>query len=305
MKAAQRGVAIVLAMSVVALAALAASAMMVSQSTWSRQVELTGDHVQAQALVGAGVDWARAVLSDDRRLGNVDTLSEPWALSLPPLPIENGELAGHITDQQGLFNLNNVVIGGKVNLPQLERFRKLLAILDLPDALADSLADWIDADEVPQPGGGGAEDAYYLSRQPPYRAANQPLTDVAELALVRGFDDAVRARLAPFVTALPQVTAVNVNTAPAEVLAAVVDGLDLDGARALVARRDRITYRAVSDFTSQLPSDATAANGTLTVGSDYFMANVRVTIGGARARGMALLERGPQGWPAILWRKVS
>ncbi len=305
MKAAQRGVAIVLAMSVVALAALAASAIMVSQSTWSRQVELTGDHVQAQALVGAGVDWARAVLSDDRRLGNVDTLSEPWALSLPPLPIENGELAGHITDQQGLFNLNNVVIGGKVNLSQLARFRKLLAILGLPDALADSLADWIDADNVPQPGGGGAEDSYYLSLQPPYRAANQPLTDVAELALVRGFDDAVRARLTPFVTALPQATAVNVNTAPAEVLAAVVDGLDLDSARALVGRRERVTYGTVSDFTNRLPADATAADGALAVGSDYFMANVQVTIGGARARGRALLRRGAQGWPAILWRKVS
>ncbi len=304
MKAGQRGVAIVLALSVVALAALAASAMMVSQSTWSRQVELTGDHVQAQALVGAGVDWARAVLSDDRRLGNVDTLSEPWALSLPPLPIENGELAGHITDQQGLFNLNNVVIGGKVNLPQLEHFKKLLAMLDLPDALADTLADWIDADNTPQPGG-GAEDGYYLSLQPPYRAANQPLTDVAELALVRGFDDAVRARLAPFVTALPQATAVNVNTAPAEVLAAVVDGLDLDSARALVGQRERVTYGTVSDFTNRLPANATAAEGALAVGSDYFMANVQVTIGGARARGMALLQRGAQGWPAILWRKVS
>ena len=96
-----------------------------------------------------------------------------------------------------------------------------------------------------------------------------------------------------------------VNPATAEVLAAVVDGLDLDSARAIVARRERTTYRAVSDFTSQLPGTASTANGTLTVGSDYFVANVRVTIGGAQARGIALLQRGPQGWPAILWRKVS
>jgi general secretion pathway protein K len=303
MRAAQRGVAIVLAMGVVALAALAAAAMMVSQSTWSRQVELSGDYVQAQALVGAGVDWARAVLGDDRRLGNVDTLDEPWALNLPPLPIENGELAGHITDQQGLFKLNNVVIAGKVNVRQLAHFKRLLQILDLPESLADALADWIDADDVPQPDD-GAEDVYYLSLQPPYRAANRPLVDVAELALVRGFDEGVRARLAPFVTALPRFTAVNVNTAPAEVLAAVVDGLDLDRARALVAQRARVYYRAVSDFTSQLPGGTSADAGDLAVGSDFFLANVQVTIGGARARGIALLDRGPQGWPAIVWRKV-
>ena len=41
----QRGVAIVLALAVVALAALAATAMLVSQSTWSRQVELTASLV--------------------------------------------------------------------------------------------------------------------------------------------------------------------------------------------------------------------------------------------------------------------
>ena len=54
MKNAQRGVAVVLAMGVVALAAMAAAAMLVSQSTWSRQAELTAEHVQAQALVRAG-----------------------------------------------------------------------------------------------------------------------------------------------------------------------------------------------------------------------------------------------------------
>src|SRR5450759_3330110 len=100
MRAGQRGVAIVLAMGVVALAALAATAIMVSQSTWSRQSELTAEHVQAQILVQTGVDWCRAVLSDDRRASSVDHLGEPWALRLPPMPVENGVLEGHIEDQQ-------------------------------------------------------------------------------------------------------------------------------------------------------------------------------------------------------------
>ncbi|MFH1603372.1 MAG: type II secretion system minor pseudopilin GspK, partial [Pseudomonadota bacterium] len=68
--------AIVLAMGVVALAALSATAILVSQSTWARQVELTTDHIQAQAVLQAGADWARALLSDDRRVSNVDHLGE-------------------------------------------------------------------------------------------------------------------------------------------------------------------------------------------------------------------------------------
>jgi len=304
MSARQRGVAIVLAMGVVALAAMAATAMMITQSTWSRQSELAAAHVQAQTLVQAGVDWSRAVLSDDRRLSNVDHLGEPWALRLPPMSVEGGELAGYIADQQGLFNLNNLVRDGKVNLAQLAHFQRLLSTLGLPTALADTLADWLDADNEPQPQG-GAEDDFYLALQAPYLAANRPLTDLAELALVRGFDDGVRARLRPFVTALPRSTAVNANTASPEVLAAVVEGLGLDGARDLAAQRERAYFRDRTVFLAQLPPGAVAGGNDIATSSDFFQASVRVTIGGAQARGVALLARGNTGgWPAIVWRKA-
>ncbi|MEK6212289.1 MAG: type II secretion system minor pseudopilin GspK [Pseudomonadota bacterium] len=304
MNARQRGVAIVLAMGVVALAAMAATAMMVTQSTWSRQSELAAAHVQAQTLVQAGVDWSRAVLSDDRRLSNVDHLGEPWALRLPPMSVESGELAGYIEDQQGLFNLNNLVRDGKVNLAQLAHFQRLLSTLGLPTALADTLADWLDADSEPQPQG-GAEDDFYLALQRPYLVANRPLTDLAELALVRGFDDAMRARLRPFVSALPRFTAVNANTASPEVLAAVVEGLGLDGARDLVAQRERGFFRSYDEFFRQLPPGLIVPTENISVSSAYFMATLRVTIGGAQARGVALLARGNTGgWPAIVWHKA-
>ncbi len=300
----QRGVAVVLAMGVVALAAMAAAAVLVSQSTWGRQVELTANHVQAQAILQAGADWARAVLSDDRRISNVDYLGEPWALQLPPMPVENGELIGRIEDQQGLFNVNNLVTDGKINLVQLAHFQRLLDILGLPPQLANALADWIDADSQPQPQG-GAEDDYYLSLTPPYLAANRPLADVAEIALVRGFDQSVSARLRPYITALPYFTAVNVNTAPAEVIAAVVDGLGLGSAQVLVAQRDRAYYRDKEDFIKRLPREASAAQGDVSVASDFFLASLRVTIGGAQANGKALLARTGTNWPAIVWRKYQ
>jgi len=304
MKAQHRGVAIVLAMGVVAMAAMAATAMMITQSTWSRESELTADHVQAQTLVQAGVDWARAVLSDDRRLGDVDHLGEPWAMRLPPMSVESGELSGYIEDQQGLFNLNNLVKGGKVNPAQLAHFQRLLSLLGLPASLGGALVDWIDADREPQPQG-GAEDETYLALQPPYLAANRPLTDLAELAMVRGFDDGVRARLRPFVTALPVFTAVNANTAPPEVLAAIIDGLGLDGARDLVAQRNRGYFRSRDDLIRHLPQGVLVTVEDITFGSSYFMTTLRVTIGSAQARGTALLARGNVGsWPAITWCKA-
>jgi general secretion pathway protein K len=303
MKTRQSGVAIVLAMGVVALAAISATAMMVTQSTWSRHNELGTDHVQARALLQVGVDWTRAVLGDDRRSSSVDTLGEPWALRLPPIPVENGTLAGRIEDQQGRFNLNNLVRDGKLNPAQLAHFQALLSILGLPSALGDALVDWIDADDLPY-SQGGAEDEFYLGLPSPHLAANQPLMDVAELALVRGFNDSVRARLRPFVAALPAFAAVNVNTAAPEVISAVVDGLDLDGARALVEKRERSYFRDHADFLSRLPSGARAANGDIGFGSDYFLVQLRVTVGDTQARSEALLARTDGNWPAIVWRKM-
>lgn len=302
MRAAQRGVAVVLAMGVVALAAIAATAIIVPQSIWVRQNQLTNEHVQAQVMVQAGVDWIRAVLSDDLRVSNVDHLGEAWALRMPVMPIEKGELAGHIDDQQGMFNLNNLVQEGKVSATHLPRFKRLLALLNLPGTLADALVDWMDADSAPQPQG-GAEDEYYLGLNPPYLASNRPLTDVAELALVRGFDSPTRARLRPFVTALPRFTSINVNTAPPEVLAATIEGLGINGARMLVEQRQRAYFRDNADFLNRLPQGAVAEDSDVNISSDYFMATLRVTIGEAQARAMVLLARVDAGWPIIIWRK--
>ena len=120
---------------------------------------------------------------------------------------------------------------------------------------------------------------------------------------MRGFDSGVRARLRPYVSALPRFTTVNVNTAPAEVIAAMVDGLDLSDAQMLVAQRERAYFRDRNDFLKRLPVDAVAAPEDIGVGSDYFMATLRVTIGGAEARGKALFAREGNGWPVVVWRK--
>lgn len=274
MKSAQRGVAIVLAMGVVALAAIAAVALLASQSTWARHVELGAEHVQAQALARVGVDWARAVLAEDRRVSSADHLGEPWALRVPPVPVDRGELAGQIDDQQGLLNLNNAFRGGKVSPVHVLQLRHLLEILGLPDALADAFV-----------------------------ANGKPLMDTSELALLPGFDAAVRARLRPFVAALPRYTPVNVNTAPPEVLAAVVRELDLDNARALAAQRGRAYFRNLSEFLVQLPPGAAVDGNDITTASQFFIASMRVTIGDAQARGSALLMREAPGWPAVVWRK--
>src|SRR5205085_7807797 len=131
---------------------------------------------------------------------------------------------------------NNLVEGARRSEPDVKAFERLLESLGLARELADAVVDWIDADDDASPG--GAESAYYLSLKRPYAAANQRMRQVEELYRIRGFDAKTVARLRPYVTALPERTKVNANTASELVLAAFLEHTPREEiAAALAARR--------------------------------------------------------------------
>ncbi|MBI3903319.1 MAG: type II secretion system minor pseudopilin GspK [Nitrosomonadales bacterium] len=291
-------------MLIVALATALAAFMATQQNLWQRQVESQFDRTQARRIGIAAIDWARAVLADDARSNNIDHEKEIWATRLPAMPVENGEVTGAIEDRQGLFNLNNLVRNGVSSTPDVAQLKRLLALLGLPAELADALADWMDTDgEARQPG--GAEDAYYLALPHPYRAANRPLTETGELALVKGFDETVIARLRPFVTVLPQPGPVNVNFAQPEILAAMAENMSLADARILVQQRSGRPFKSVEDFRQRLPHGGIQmSDADIAVSSQFFLVTGRASIGHAQVTIQALLQRN-NAWPDVVWQSVQ
>ena len=61
----------------------------------------------------------------------VDSLDEPWAQPMVGLPIERAVVAGAIADEQGKYNLNNLLNGTQKSPADMEIFRRLLASLGL------------------------------------------------------------------------------------------------------------------------------------------------------------------------------
>lgn len=287
----QSGVALVMVLLIVAMATTIASFMAQQQGFWQREMENGRDRAQARRIAEAGIDWARAVLADDASLGQDDNAKEMWAMQLPAIPVEGGEVQGTIVDQQGLFNLNNLVNNGAVSAIDLARFQRLLAALGLPQELGGALVDWMDANNDTSPN--GAEDEYYLGLAQPYRCANRPLSDIGELAWVKGFDAGIIKRLQPFVSVLPESgTAVNVNFAPPEVLMAMLPGLSLEEARQQVIRIKTNPFKTMADFLQQLPkSVAQSSNMNLSVSSQYFMVTGHATQGDGASSVHALLHR--------------
>lgn len=298
----QRGAAVILAMLVVLMAALLAAYMARQQDLWQREVEARFQWVQARKVGMAAVDWARAVLADDAAANHFDYPGEMWTKQLPAATVEQGKVVGRIVDQQGLFNLNNLVRNGATSPADMARFRRLLVLIDLPPDLADSLADWMDADGVVQ--GAGAEDAYYLALPHPYRAANRPLVELDELRLVKGFNaDTVR-RLRPFVSVLPGYAPINVNFAPPEVLAAVIDGLPISMARQVAQGRAEHPFASLPDFNSRLPLHLRAVDGVATVSSSFFMVKGYTKFGQSQVVMEALLQRtGTKS--TVIWQSIE
>lgn len=303
--ASARGAAVVLAMLLAALAATVAATLFADQQRWFRTVEYRRDQVQAQAIAMAGVQWARQILNDDARSTTIDHLGEPWALTLPTIPLENGAVRGSIADAQARLNVNGLGAIGPAFDIERGRIARLFAQHGGPASAIDAIADWVDADSVTRQN--GAEDAFYASRPISGLAANVPVARIAEVGAVRGMTLPALAAVLPFLTALPIGAQVNVNTAAPEVLAAIVENLEADALGALVAARKAKPFTTIADFRARLPEGA-VVTGTesLSVKSDYFYVNVEAQQGAPIARSRALVHRTSDGaWPAIVWQIVE
>lgn len=207
----------------VAIVATLASSVLWRQEIWIADLGMQRERLALRMLLRNGTDWARAVLAADARMSAIDHPGEPWATRVPPTQLEQGEVGGFLDDEQGKWNLNNLVRNGMADPRQLEAScNACWKILACRPAwpLRCATGSMPMATLIPP----AVRRQYYLSLSVPYRAANAPLSHVDELRLVKGFSPEVIASLRPFVTALPEFAAVNVNTAPRELLAAVQDG---------------------------------------------------------------------------------
>jgi len=298
----ERGVAAITAILIVAVAASAASLMLAQQSAMLDQTMLVASRAQADVYAQAGLDWARGVLLQDAGTSPNDTLAEAWARPIAGLPVERAVVAGEIEDEQGKFNLNNVVDArGRRSEADIRLLARLLALLDLSPDLADAVVDWVDADDAPT-SGAGAESGYYLSLPRPYRAANAPMVQVDELYRVRGFDARAVAKLRPYVTALPERTTLNPNTAPDLVIAAAL-GATREQAQLVLGDRYKAPFGDKGAFIAAAGRANLIAVNDFEVRSGWFSVRIRVTQDDVAVGSEALVRRDAARATSVVWRR--
>jgi len=221
---AQRGIALLVAILLVALGTIIAAAVAYENAMTARRGTATFALDQA-LLIGEGAEalaayGLRQIRTNTRGSSSQDIyVGQGWDKPYGPLEVVPGVmLTAGLEDMQGRFNLNNLVAPNDSPDPvQIAAFTKLLELVGLEPKWAGFVVDWIDMDIAPS-NPDGAEDSVYMGQTPPYRTANRYITSTTELLALPGFGADRYKRLAPYVSALPHPTPLNVCTADPVVL---------------------------------------------------------------------------------------
>ena len=284
----ERGVALIIVLGLVALISSWAITAAYEDQLSLRRSENSQNYYRAALASRSALALATKILRDDAAASTTDDLTEMWAQEGAPFPIDDGSVSGHIVDVNRMLNLNALVDMNGMAVPEVVGYVKaLFRYRQLNPLLVDALVDWMDADHQPY-GRGGVEDSGYVGRG--YRMKNRPLDRWQELLLVQGFDAAVLRKLEGLVVVAPAATAmkVNINTAPVEVLMALVAGMSKADATAWIA------HRPFASVTAALQGQrwAAAANSSyMSVVSDAFMVEAEAHFGHVMLREIYLLER--------------
>lgn len=304
----QQGVAIVTALLLSTLAVTIVTSLFWLQQVQVRSMENQRLQLQTRWILRGALDLSRLVLSEDLRYSfNYTQLNGVWATPLEETRLDdyvererlqgesfNATLLGRMIDAQSRYNLGNLATGKQINTDEVEVFGRLLNNLRLDSGLAQSVASMV---AQSNPASGKQEQQQTSSNE------QLGLVRVEDLLAVSGFTPAAIEKLRDFVIVLPTSgkVNVNVNTAPAEVLSALVVGLSLSEAASIVNARKTVYYRDNAGFTSLPQISGKKVSGVWGVKSSYFLAYSRVKLDRATLETQSLLERGDNQPTRVVW----
>jgi len=225
----QRGIALLVAIVMFAIATTVAAAITYNKAMAARRAAATFTLEQALQAGMAAESLAAIALEDDAKNAKTET-NGSWAEPLGPVEIEGTGvwIQAQLEDLTGRFNLNSLVSlqpaplnTYKADPHQVEVFQEILRSLNIDLRYADLLVDWIDPDTQPESQGG--EDSMYLTQNPPYRPPNTFISHTSEMLALPGFGAENYAKIAPYITVLPSDEKVNTCTASGLVLDATAN----------------------------------------------------------------------------------
>lgn len=207
---------------------------------------------QSSLYAAGGVQGGAQLLQQELKNRSYSSLDDTWARPLTLDDPLQGRLRIIIEDEGAKLNLNAIVLpNGTFNQQYYDMARRLFSILKLPLEPLDAVADWVDEDSTPNPG--GAESSWYQGQKEPYLPRNRPLITLEELRMVKGMAE-IFDTLRPFVTVYANsggsvvAAPININTASREILMALDEQIDKGMAERIISYRKENPFKNTAEL---------------------------------------------------------
>lgn len=285
----QKGIALLQVLLIFALLSIVAVNLQLNQRLNIERALQSLFYSQATVMLDSAEDIAKVGLVLDEQNSQTDHLYELWNVSegVFPLTEPKGLLETELNDLQGRFNVNWLAMESTFRESALIGLKQLLTIIGSNPEIADELYMWFDQDS-------GAE-YLYLDKAPTYSPSFQPMADITELNLLNAVEPETYKEIAPYLSALPVDSALNINTAPVEILQSVAPFIDLDTANKMIADRGEVGFKSIEDFKKYpvftINQDKSVNIPELTVSSQWFELYTSVTIDDKTLTQASLLSR--------------
>lgn len=316
----QRGMAVISALLIAAVVAVIAGGMLSRQTLFTRSLEAEQLRIQGAARLQGGLQVSRQLLWDVRQRDPLTRFGQPWAkpILMPGSGQVDTPFEGQLEDEQGKFNLRNLVVDDQVDQEQVRAFERLCEQLGVAATVRARIVERVIAGYPrllhPQRAGQASTSSTFDSGRSTSPDASDTLAPtrpmlrtMQDLLSVKGVTPALLETLAPYVTILPANTWLNGNTASAAVLAAYVPGLSLQRAQALINERDGgHWFINRGDFVNRLRMpelDVSAVKVGIT--SDWFRLRGQARSGQRRVELDALLQCSQDRLPQVIWSRVG
>lgn len=285
-----RGSALLSALAIMALIAIIATTIMVQlqmrikQTLWGIQKDTM--YLSLDAVTLWGMDTLLNPDFDghhaDNR-GKVGVFPKRYQNITP-----NVITTGQMYDLQSRLNINNLVDDG---------YRPVFFYLftqqsgtenpNLQLARMESIIDWLKPAD-PSRGKDNNID-YYLHQKPPMLPSHFNMQDISELNLVSGMNEKVLRAISPYITALPEVTKINIFTAPKAVIKAIQPDITPDGLEHFMEIRDTLSEPEYDIH--PLIEKYHIPEGLITLESQYFLIIGSVIYQGKHLTQYSVLKR--------------
>ncbi|HVA39235.1 MAG TPA: type II secretion system minor pseudopilin GspK [Candidatus Binataceae bacterium] len=302
-KKSERGVALLVTMMALALMTMLVMDFTTAASLGYRAAAGQANELRSEYLARSAISVGLSLLSTDAQQDALaktphDGLDEPWAQPYPPVPLGGGEAQVSIVDEARKIDINLLINPrtGQPNPIYVAIVERLFTNIGVSPDIVPAIVDWLDPDSIESPG--GAEADYYMRLIPPYEPRNGPMPTIGDLRMIRGVDDATFSRLQQFLTAAPE-PRVNINTAPPEVIAALVPQLsdNISMVKQIVQARMVQPFLMITDVgnLAGLGDAATPLMRLITTRSAYFTLTGIGVFAGARRRVTGTFRRNANG----------